>query len=105
VPWRYKMKSGRTLWDEMVVRYDEGVAATARARETWENMKPYVDAQRFTEEEAFLKIEEKEAHWWRDAEIAYFQTFSKMPLPSGHAAPAHDLQYYEAINFPFVPGH
>jgi len=105
VPWGYKMKSGRTLWDEMVVRYDEGVAATTRARETWEKMKPYVDAQRFAEEEAFLTIEEKEAHWWRDAEIAYFQTFSKMPLPAGHAAPAHDLEYYKAIDFPFVPGH
>jgi alpha-glucuronidase len=105
VPWDRKMASGRTLWDELVVRYDEGVAATTRARATWAAMKPYVDDQRFEEEAAYLAIEEKEAHWWRDACIAYFQTFSKRPLPAGHAAPPHTLDYYKAIDFPFVPGH
>jgi alpha-glucuronidase len=105
VPWTHRMASGRTLWDELVIHYDDGVAATARARETWARMKPYVDAQRFAEEEAFLKIEQNDAQWWRDACIAYFETFSKLPLPAGHAPPPHDLQYYEAINYPFVPGH
>jgi alpha-glucuronidase len=105
VKWDHKMKSGRTLWDELVVHYDEGVAATARARTTWAAMKPYVDAQRFAEETAFLAIEEKEAKWWRDASIAYFQTFSKMPLPAGHAPPTHTLDYYKAIDYPYVPGH
>jgi alpha-glucuronidase len=105
VPWGYRMASGRTLWDEMVIHYDEGVAATARARETWAKMKPYVDPQRFAEEEAFLRIEQNDAQWWRDASIAYFQTFSKLPLPAGHAPPPHDAEYYEAINYPFVPGH
>jgi alpha-glucuronidase len=105
VPWDHRMASGRTLWDELIVKYDEGVAATTQARATWAAMKPYVDAQRFQEEAAYLAIEENEAHWWRDACIAYFETFSKMPLPAGHPAPAHDLSYYKAISFPFVPGH
>jgi alpha-glucuronidase len=105
VPWTYRMSSGRTLWDELVIHYDDGVAATARARATWATMKPYVDPERFAEEEAFLKIEQNEAQWWRDACIAYFQTFSKLPLLAGHAPPPHDVQYYEAINYPFVPGH
>jgi alpha-glucuronidase len=105
VPWDYKMQSGQTLWNELVLHYDEGVSATARARATWAAMKPYVDEQRFNEETAYLGIEEKEAHWWRDAGIAYFETFSKRPLPAGHAPPPHDLDYYKAINFPFAPGH
>jgi alpha-glucuronidase len=105
VKWDHRMKSGRTLWDELIVHYDAGVAATARARTTWAAMKPYVDEQRFAEETAFLAIEEKEAQWWRDASIAYFQTFSKMPLPAGHAPPAHGLDYYKAIDYPYVPGH
>jgi hypothetical protein len=37
-----------------------------------------------------------EAQWWRDASIAYFQTFSGLPLPAGEAPPAHSLDYYEA---------
>lgn len=105
VPWGAKMKSGRTLWDELVIRYDEGVAATGRARETWAAMEPYVDAQRFAEETAFLAIEEKEAKWWRDACIVYFATFSKMPMPAGHAPPPQTLDYYKAIDYPYVPGH
>ena len=105
VPWGHKMPSGRTLWDELVVKYDEGVATTARARATWAAMKPFVDAERFDEETAYLAIENKEAQWWRDACLAYFETFSKMPFPAGHAAPPHDVAYYKAINFPFVPGH
>ncbi|MEI9992445.1 MAG: alpha-glucuronidase family glycosyl hydrolase [Rhizomicrobium sp.] len=105
VPWDHKMPSGRTLWDELVVRYDEGVAATARAEATWAAMKPYVDAERYDEEAAYLAIEHKEARWWRDACLAYFETFSKKPFPAGHATPPHDVAYYKAINFPFVPGH
>jgi len=105
VPWTAKLKSGHTLWDELVVKYDEGVAATARARATWAAMKPYVDDERFEEEAAYLAIEEKEAHWWRDACLAYFETFSKLPFPAGHAPPPHGVAYYKAINFPFVPGH
>ena len=41
--------------------------------------------------QAFLAIQENEARWWRDAAIAYFQTFSRLPLPAGYAAPAHPL--------------
>ncbi|MEJ0026259.1 MAG: alpha-glucuronidase family glycosyl hydrolase [Rhizomicrobium sp.] len=105
VPWDRKLASGRTLWDELVVRYDEGVAATARAGATWAKMKPFVDAERYDEEAAYLAIEHKEAQWWRDACLAYFETFSKRPFPAGHAAPPHDVAYYKAIDFPFVPGH
>jgi alpha-glucuronidase len=104
VPWTYKMKSGRTLWDELVVHWDDGVAATARAEETWAGMKGYVDAERYAKTAAYLKIEHHEAQWWRDAMVAYFSTFSKLPLPAGHAPAPHDLQYYKDIQFKYVPG-
>ena len=42
-----------------------------------------MDAERFAQVAAFLAIQEQEAQWWRDACIAYFQTFSKRPLPAG----------------------
>jgi alpha-glucuronidase len=35
---------------------------------------------------------------------AYFQTFSHMPMPTGHAPPPHDLAYYKAIYLPYSPG-
>ncbi|HWU56125.1 MAG TPA: alpha-glucuronidase family glycosyl hydrolase [Rhizomicrobium sp.] len=104
VAWDHKMKSGRTLWDELIVHYDTGIATVGEMRRTWAAMKPYVDDERWSQEAAFLAIQEKEAQWWRDACIAYFETFSHMPMPAGHAPPPHDLAYYQAIYFPYVPG-
>ena len=56
-------------------------------RRTWAGLERYVDAERFAQVSAFLAIQEQEAQWWRDACIAYFQTFSKRPLPAGFAPP------------------
>ncbi len=104
-PWDQRMASGRTLWDELVVRYSAGVAQVGEMRRTWAAMAPYVDPERHAEVAAFLAIQENEAQWWRDACIAYFQTFSGRPLPAGYAPPRHPLAYYEALSFPYAPGH
>jgi alpha-glucuronidase len=105
VPWDYKTRSGRILWDELVYRYTRGVDVVSRSRVTWKGLEPYVDAERFAQVAAFLAIQEQEARWWRDASIAYFQTFSKRPLPPGFAPPAHPLEYYQALKFPYAPGN
>ncbi|HMN46173.1 MAG TPA: alpha-glucuronidase family glycosyl hydrolase [Povalibacter sp.] len=105
LPWDYRMHSGRTLWDELVVTYTRGVQAVSAMRDTWAATAPYVDAERHAQVAAFLAIQEKEARWWRDASIAYFQTFSGRPLPAGEAAPAHSLDYYKSLEFPYAPGH
>ncbi len=105
VPWDYKVSSGRTLWDELVVAYTRGAQSVSDMRKTWETMKPYVDEERHHQVAAFLNIQEKEAKWWRDACIAYFQTFSQRPLPEGYAPPEHSLEYYKSLEFPYAPGH
>jgi alpha-glucuronidase len=105
VPWDYKMPSGRILWDELVYRYTHGVEVVSQMRRTWAGLERYVDGGRFTQIAAFLAIQEQEAQWWRDACIAYFQTFSKRPLPPGFAPPQHPLEYYQALKFPYAPGH
>ena len=60
--------------------------------------------ERFAQVAAFLAIQEQEAKWWRDACIAYFQSLSKRPLPAGAAPPAHSLEYYQSLKFPYAPG-
>ncbi|MET1163054.1 MAG: alpha-glucuronidase family glycosyl hydrolase [Pseudoxanthomonas sp.] len=104
VPWDYKTRSGRALWDELVFRYTRGVDYVRTMRGTWEDLAPYVDAERHAQVSAFLRIQEQEAQWWRDASIAYFQTFSQRALPAGFAPPAHTLDYYKALEFPNAPG-
>jgi len=104
VPWDHRMSSGRILWDELVYRYSRGVDGVSAMRKTWAGLAPYVDAERHAQVAAFLGIQEKEARWWRDASIAYFQTFSKRPLPAGYAPPEHSLDYYKSLSFPYAPG-
>jgi alpha-glucuronidase len=104
VPWDYKMKSGRILWDEIALHYQTGVEQVATMQRQWRALRPFVDAQRFEKTEAFLTIQLHEAEWWRDACLEYFGTFSKRPLPAGVPAPAHPLAYYEALDFPYAPG-
>jgi alpha-glucuronidase len=105
VPWSYRMHSGRTLWDELVYRYTHGVAVVSEMRKTWDEAGPLVDAERREQVATFLRIQEREAMWWRDACVAYFQTFSQRPIPSGSPPPDHSLDYYESLSFPYAPGH
>jgi alpha-glucuronidase len=103
--WGHRMHSGRTLWDELVIHYDRGVDEVKRMRKAWGALEPYVDAERYAEIAAFLAIQQNEAQWWRDACIAYFHAFSKLPLPAGHAPPPQTIDHYKALSFPHAPGH
>ena len=93
LPWDYKMKSGRTLWDELCYRYQLGVDSVRQMQKSWEMVKDKVDGERFAQVQGFLVIQEKEARWWRDACILYFQTFSKMPIPNDVDKPEYTLEY------------
>ncbi len=73
-------------------------------QQTWESIAEYVDAARAEHVRALLRIQEKEARWWRDACLLYFQTFSKMPIPPEYDQPAETLEYYENLKHYFVPG-
>jgi alpha-glucuronidase len=105
LPWDHRMRSGRTLWDELVARYTGGVSKVRQMRATWESLRPLVDPARYAETAAFLAIQEREAQWWRDASIAYFQSVSGRPLPPGFEPSAHTLEHYKALSFPYAPGH
>nr|WP_317892476.1 alpha-glucuronidase family glycosyl hydrolase [uncultured Sphingomonas sp.] len=105
LPWDYRLKSGETLWEGMVRRYDRGVATVAAMRREWDGLRTLVDAERWEKTAAFLAIQEREARWWRDASLAYWQSVNGLPLPAGAAAPEHDLAWYKAQSFPHAPGN
>lgn len=104
VPWDYRMRSGRSVWEELVIRYSRGVRQVADMRRVWASLAGRVDRERFDQVSTFLAIQEKEARWWRDASIAYFRILAQRPLPAGYDAPEHSLEYYEALCVPYVPG-
>jgi len=104
LPWDRRMASGRTLWAELVARYDRGVAYVAGMRRTWETVRPLVDAERWEKTATYLAVQEREARWWRDASIAYWTSVNGLALPPGTTAPEHDLAWYKARDFPRAPG-
>ncbi|MEI9942964.1 MAG: alpha-glucuronidase family glycosyl hydrolase [Chitinophagaceae bacterium] len=103
IPWDYKMKSGRTMWNELCYKYYTGVDSVKWLQRTWENLKGKVDDERFAHVKMLLAIEEKEADWWRNACVLYFQTFSKRPIPAEYKKPEKTLDYYMQPLFPFAP--
>ena len=98
VRWDDNLPTGRTLWEEMVHRYSAGVTAVKQMRQAWARLRGRVDAERFNLTARYLAIQEAEAKWWRDACIAYFQSFSKLPIPEGYELPAHSLDYYKSLS-------
>ena len=105
VAWDHRMKSGRILWDELCLRYQQGVDEVRTMRRNWEALAGRIDAERFTAVQQRLQRQEQDAIIWRDACLLYFQTFSHRPLPSGVEAPAHDLEYYKNLRIRYAPGH
>ena len=81
VPWDYKLSSGRTIWDEICLHYDQGIKQVEGYQTLWESLKPYVAPAIYEEVATKLDIQKHDAQWWRDACVGYFQTLSREPLP------------------------
>lgn len=104
VNWNYKMRSGRTLWNELCYHYYEGVDSARSIQKTWNTLKGKIDEEEFNHVRMLLKIQVNEAVWWRNACVLYFQTFSKQLIPAGYEKPDKTLEYYQSLYFPYAPG-
>ncbi len=105
VDWDYRMASGRTLWEEICLHYQQGVDQVADMLETWEGLESYVDEERYSLTHQYLEIQLNEANWWKNACIKYFQTFSQRPVPEEVELTDKSLDYYISLNPLFVPGN
>lgn len=104
LPWDHEMLSGRTLWQDMVQHYDRGLAQVSSLKDSWQQLEPRLDAERFAQVAQFLTIQEQEAKWWRDASLAYWMSVNGLTLPEGTAAPELTLDAYKSMTFPHAPG-
>jgi alpha-glucuronidase len=104
VPWDYRMRSGRPLWDELCLRYQRGVDTVRAWQKTWDGLQPLLDAERFAHVRGLLARQERDAREWRDACTQYFASFSKRPLPAGVEPPEHPLEFYQNKKYDYQPG-
>jgi alpha-glucuronidase len=96
VGWDRRLRSGRTMWDELALRYQRGVDWVRAARKRWDALGGAIDAERHRAVAERLALQERDAVWWRDACLLYFQTFSRRPLPAGVERPRKRLEEYKA---------
>ena len=83
VPWTYKMKSGSTLWQELCMKYNMGVAMVEVYRDYWHtSAKQYMKGheQEWQHTDSLLNVQLENAKEWRETCLKYFQTFSKMDI-------------------------
>lgn len=83
VPWTYKMKSGSTLWQELCMKYNMGVAMVEVYRDFWHtSAKQYMKEheQEWQHTDSLLNVQLENAKEWRNTCLKYFQTFSKMKI-------------------------
>ncbi|UOQ64279.1 alpha-glucuronidase family glycosyl hydrolase [Hymenobacter volaticus] len=91
VGWKQQLSTGRTLWNELCTRYYTGADSVLWMQRQWEQAKPAVDAELYTDVASRLRIQHHEALWWRDACVLYFQTFSRQPIPPAFPPPTRPL--------------
>jgi alpha-glucuronidase len=80
LPWDHRLKSGRTLWEELVEHYTRGAEGAKSLEARWQTLKGRVDDERFAAVAAKLRQQSEDAAAWRDKCLRYFQQFSKRPM-------------------------
>jgi len=100
VAWDETLDTGRSVWEELVHRYSQGVDDVATMRDAWATVEGRIDAARFGEVTDFLEIQHFEARWWRDACLTYFADAGGQTMPAGYAAPDNPLSYYQGLTCP-----
>jgi alpha-glucuronidase len=91
LPWDYKMKNGRTLWDDICYHYEIGLQQVREFQKTWDKTEPYVDKERFTLVQSKLRTQCINAQVWKDGCLLYFQHFSHRPIPYDLERPVNNL--------------
>lgn len=78
VPWNYKMKSGSTLWQELCMKYNMGVAMVEVYRDFWHtSAKQYMKGheQEWQHTDSLLNVQLENAKEWRNTCLKYFQNY------------------------------
>lgn len=84
VSWGHRMSSGRTLWEELCEKYTSGPGYVRGMYDKWLSLDGAVDPQVFSSVREKLEKQLVDAAVWRDTCLAYFQKFSKQPIPGQH---------------------
>ena len=86
-----------SLWNALCHHYQHGLDEARAMQRDWERCQGQVDAETFADIQRRLRIQARDAQWWKDGCLLYFQTFSTLPFPDDVEPAVHDLDKLRAI--------
>ncbi|QDH36125.1 alpha-glucuronidase [Porphyrobacter sp. YT40] len=104
VRWDHRIKGGDTLWERLSAEYAWAEIGLQARMQGWEALRGHIDPERHAAVAADMARELKDARWWRDASMAYWQSINGLPLPAGARPIPESLEAYKARSFPEAPG-
>ncbi len=96
--WDKKLVSGETLWEALCRHYERGLESVKMFQRRWDDASEYIDVSLYDDVRRRLMAQARDARWWKDACLLYFQQYSGMPFPDGVSAPEHTLEAMKAVN-------
>ncbi len=81
-----------SLWDALCHHYQQGLDEVRQMQRKWIKCEGKIDAEVYADIAARLRIQARDAQWWKDGCLLYFQTFSKMPFPDDVEPAVHSLE-------------
>ena len=100
VPWNYPV-AGEPMWDRLCHHYQNGVNEVRAMQAQWNSVKNDIDSEIFDAIAYKLSVQLKDAIWWKDGMLDYFQTWSKMPYPTDVEPSQHNLEDLKKVLLPY----
>ena len=85
------------MWDALCHHYQHGLDEVRLMQKQWDSVERFVDPEIFDDIQRRLRIQARDAQWWKDGCLLYFQTFSGRPFPLDVEPAVHNLDELRAI--------
>lgn len=92
VSWDHKCQTGRTLWEELCLHYQNGLNEARQLQRQWNSLEEVIDPLIFKDVQVRLMTQTRDAEWWKDGCLLYFQSLNKKPFPDFLEPPVHTLE-------------
>lgn len=91
VSWNHKCQTGRTVWEELCYRFQNGINEARQLQRDWNSLEGAIDPDIFHDVQVRLMTQTRDAEWWKDGCLLYFQTLHGMSFPDFLEPPTHTL--------------
>lgn len=91
VPWTHRCQSGRTVWEELCFRHQNGLNEARDMQRQWNSLQGAIDPDIFRDVQIRLMTQTRDAEWWKDAQLLYFQSLNGLAFPDFLEPPVHTL--------------